>query len=193
VNSNRRQVRASGLDEAGCGTGLSEGQLLHVTDLLPGERAEVAIDHVSPHKPEAWARIVKRMGRTSGERVEPACPGFGRCGGCVWQHLSYPAQLEHKKARVAAALAGVATASISDVHPSAAIFGYRNKGKYVAGYANGHVILGAYAPRSHHVIDTLGCRVVAPIIDEAASWVRGGGAGPGWGRTGEPRGTGGLR
>ena len=34
-------------------------------------------------------------------------------------------------------------------------------------------MLGAYAPRSHHVIDTLGCRVVEPIIDEVASWVRG--------------------
>ncbi|HTL35803.1 MAG TPA: hypothetical protein VL326_21885, partial [Kofleriaceae bacterium] len=32
---------------------------------------------------------------------------------------------------------------------------------------------GAYAPRTHTVVDTLGCRVVAPIIDEVASWVRG--------------------
>ncbi len=34
-------------------------------------------------------------------------------------------------------------------------------------------MLGAYAPRSHSVVDTLGCRVVAPIIDEVASWIRG--------------------
>jgi 23S rRNA (uracil1939-C5)-methyltransferase len=173
VNSNRRQVRATGLDEAGCGTGLSEGQLVHVADLLPGERAEVAVDHVSPHKPEIWGKVVRRVGPASQTRVPPACPGFGRCGGCVWQHVSYPAQLEHKHARVVAALAGTVDVAAAPVRPSPALFGYRNKGKYVAGSASGTVILGAYAPRSHHVIDTLGCRVVAPVIDEVATWTRG--------------------
>src|SRR5678809_5465 len=59
------------------------------------------------------------------------------------------------------------------VRPSPQLLGYRNKGKYVVGRSGDHVVLGAYAPRSHHVIDTLGCQVVAPIIDEVATWVRG--------------------
>jgi 23S rRNA (uracil1939-C5)-methyltransferase len=143
-----------------------------VTDLLPGERAEVAIDHESPHKPEAWGRIVRRLGKQSPERVAPACPGFGRCGGCVWQHLSYPAQLEAKRERVVAAL-GDSQVRVANVRPSPALFGYRNKGKYVVGRSGDHLVLGAYAPRSHIVIDTIGCRVVAPVIDEVATWVRG--------------------
>jgi 23S rRNA (uracil1939-C5)-methyltransferase len=168
---NKCQVTATSLDEAGHGVGLSEGIRVHVADLLPGERAEVALDHTSPHKPEAWGRIVRRLGPVSPERIAPACPGFGRCGGCLWQHLSYPAQLEAKRARVVAAL-GPGT-PVADVRPSPQLFGYRNKGKYVVGGAGTHVVLGAYAPRSHQVIDTLGCRVVAPIIDEVASWIRG--------------------
>lgn len=168
---NKCQVTATSLDEAGHGVGLAEGIRVHVADLLPGERAEVAIDHASPHKPEAWGRIVRRLGVLSGERVKPACPGFGRCGGCLWQHMSYPAQLGAKHARVVAALGE--GAAVSDVRPSPQLFGYRNKGKYVVGGAGTHVVLGAYAPRSHQVIDTLGCRVVAPIIDEVATWVRG--------------------
>jgi len=168
---NKCQVTAASLDETGHGVGLAEGIRVHVADLLPGERAEVAIDHTSPHKPEAWGRIVRRLGPTSDQRVPPACPGFGRCGGCLWQHLSYPAQLEAKRARVLAALGP--DAKVGDVRPSPQLFGYRNKGKYVVGRSGDHVLLGAYAPRSHHVIDTLGCRVVAPIIDEVATWVRG--------------------
>ena len=172
MNRTRCEVTASSLDDAGMGVGLAEGIRVHVQDLLPGEQAEVAIDHASPHKPEAWGRIVRRIGRPSEVRVAPACPAFGRCGGCVWQHLSYPAQLEAKQARVAAALGDIGV-PIASVRPSPALFGYRNKGKYVVGRAGDHVVLGAYAPRSHQVIDTIGCRVVAPIIDEVATWVRG--------------------
>ena len=172
---NKCQVTATWLDEAGNGVGTADGKRVHVADLLPGERAEVAIDHTSPHKPEAWGRIVRRLGAASSDRVEPACPGFGRCGGCLWQHLAYPAQLAAKRARVVAALGDDAV--VADVRPSPQLLGYRNKGKYVAGRmrtALGEsIVLGAYAPRSHHVIDTIGCRVVAPIIDEVATWVRG--------------------
>ena len=170
MNPNRCQVTATSLDEAGCGIGTAEGRQVHVVDLLPGESAEVAIDHASPHRAEAWGRIVRRLGEFSRDRTEPACPGFGRCGGCVWQHLAYPAQLAAKRARVADALGG---APVAAVRPSPQQFGYRNKGKYVAGRAGKGIVLGAYAPRSHHVIDTLGCQVVAPIIDEIATWVRG--------------------
>jgi 23S rRNA (uracil1939-C5)-methyltransferase len=175
---NKCQVTATSLDEAGHGVGTAEGLRVHVADLLPGERAEVAIDHTSPHRPESWGRIVRRLGPASPERVEPACPAFGRCGGCVWQHLAYPAQLAAKRARVTAALAEVPAVrdrrvTVADVRPSPQLLGYRNKGKYVAGDSGSHIVLGAYAPRSHRVIDTLGCRVVAPIIDEVATWIRG--------------------
>ena len=178
AQANRCELEATTLDDSGAGVGLSGATSVHVGDLLPGERAEVAIDHRSPHKAQAWGRIVKRIGRASPARVAPVCPGFGRCGGCVWQHLGYPAQLAAKHARLAAALAqvpAVATGAveIAAVRPSPELTGYRNKGKYVAGQAGDHLLLGAYAPRSHHVVDTLGCRIVAPIIDEVATWVRG--------------------
>ena len=96
----------------------------------------------------------------------------------MWQHLAYPAQLAAKRARVAAALSALPDLpAIAEVRASPAELGYRNKGKYVAGTTStGELVLGAYAPRSHHVVDTLGCRVVAPIIDEVASWLRGGAA-----------------
>jgi 23S rRNA (uracil1939-C5)-methyltransferase len=171
----KHDVIAKALDEAGAGIGTADGLRVHVVDLLPGERAEVVVDHASPHRAEAWGRISRRFGAPSPDRVTPACPAFGRCGGCTWQHLAYPAQLAAKRARVVAALATVPDLPrIADVRPSPAELGYRNKGKYVAGTTGaGELVLGAYAPRSHHVVDTLGCRVVAPIIDEVASWVRG--------------------
>jgi 23S rRNA (uracil1939-C5)-methyltransferase len=178
VTRQRCTVTAAELDVTGHGVGASGGGRVYVEDLLPGERAEVAIDHASPHRPEAWGRIVRRLGAPSPDRVDPACPAFGRCGGCVWQHLAYPAQLAAKHARVVSALAEVpairdGAATIAEVRPAPDTLGYRNKGKYVVGHAGAHLVLGAFAPRSHQVIDTIGCRVVMPIIDEVATWVRG--------------------
>jgi 23S rRNA (uracil1939-C5)-methyltransferase len=203
---NRCEVEATSLDETGHGIahepadapGGAGARAVHVADLLPGERAEVVIDHTSPHRPIAWAHIARRLGPTSPDRVAPPCPAFGRCGGCVWQHLAYPAQLAAKHARVAAALAEVpavkgGVVTIAEVVPSPAIVGYRNKGKYVVGRAGEHLVLGAYAPRSHHVIDTLGCRVVAPIIDEIATWIRGAAEGAGLAAYDEARREGELR
>jgi len=54
----RCELQATALDDAGAGIGASGATAVHVGDLLPGERAEVMIDHFSPHRPEAWGRIV---------------------------------------------------------------------------------------------------------------------------------------
>lgn len=158
-----REVTADELDADGAGVGTLAGRRVHVAGLLPGERAAVALTHASPHRPEAWARIVARVGPTSPDRVAPACPAFGHCGGCPWQHLAYPAQLRWKHRRVADALAGLCAPL--PVVPSPAVLGYRHKGKYVAGRTAGRVALGAWAPRTHTFVDTAGCRAVTPAID----------------------------
>lgn len=160
-------MTADELDDAGQGVGQVAEHRVHVADLLPGESGDVLVEHVSPHRPEAWARLMTPMGATSPDRVTPACPAFGACGGCAWQALAYPAQLARKRARVRAALAGFA--ELEAIVPSPAELGYRNKGKYVIARAeDGRVILGAYLPRSHQVVDTAGCHVVEPVIDRLA-------------------------
>ncbi len=192
---NRAEVVATALDDAGAGlaTDATLGTI-HVTDLLPGERAEVAVDHHSPHKREAWAHIVRRVGGLSEDRTFPPCAAFGRCGGCTWQHLGYAAQLREKHARVVAALGDAAPGvTVAAVRPSPQELGYRNKGKYVAGRTGERLVLGAYAPRTHVVIDTLGCAIVAPIIDEVAAWLRGAAADAGLEPYAEATRTGELR
>src|SRR4029077_7480165 len=67
----------------------------------PGESVLAAIEHRSPHRAEAWARLVQ-VTRSSPHRRAPACRAFGACGGCVLQHLDYPEQLRWKTGRVRA-------------------------------------------------------------------------------------------
>src|SRR4030042_194882 len=58
-------------------------------------------------------RLIEKYRR--GDTVPP-CPHFGRCGGCLFQDLSYDDQLELKKELVNDALQEIA--SVDSVNPS---------------------------------------------------------------------------
>jgi 23S rRNA (uracil1939-C5)-methyltransferase len=168
------RLQVTDLDEAGLGVGRAGEVEVAVPDVLPGEQAEIVVEHLSPHRAQAWGRVLQRVGPAAPERVPPGCPAFGRCGGCVWQHLGYGAQLERKRGLVDGALAAVGLSHVPVAPALAAseVTGYRNKGKYVIGAGPDGLVLGAYAPRSHEVVDTAGCRVVEPVIDRVAGAVR---------------------
>jgi 23S rRNA (uracil-5-)-methyltransferase RumA len=175
-------VSPQGLDQAGAGLCLLPGAELHVTGALPGEEVRALVEHRSPHRSGSGGRQL--FGRTlailrrSPDRVAPSCPGHGACGGCPLQHLAYPEQLRWKHQRVVAALAEhphLAGLPVLPCVPSPRELGYRNQAKYVygaaldeAGRPGARLTLGAYAPRSHRLIDLIGCAVVEPAIDQVA-------------------------
>lgn len=185
------ELLATSVDDDGAGVGELDGVVVHVSGLAPGERGAVRVVHRSPHRAEAWAELVERRGPAAPERVAPACPAFGRCGGCPWQHLAYPAQLGWKRRKVEAALGDLA--EVAAVTPAPAELGYRHKGKYVAGRSHGHVALGAWAPRSHAFVDTAGCRAVTPAIERARGAIVEAAAAARLAPADERRGTGELR
>lgn len=161
-------VEIDALDEEGAGVGDCEGRRVHVPFALPGERVEAEVQHLSPHSRQGWARLFS-VERASPDRVKAACAAWGRCGGCLLQHLAYPRQLEHKRRLVEEALAGAGVrAEVAACEGHEQPLGYRNRAKLVFARAGEQVVLGAYAPRSHRVVDLAGCRVVEPALDAIA-------------------------
>jgi 23S rRNA (uracil1939-C5)-methyltransferase len=162
------------LDDDGAGLATHEGSRVHVAAALPGERVLATVTHVSSHRPEAWARL-DTIEAASPDRRAPACAAFGSCGGCVLQHLDVGAQLAWKRERLRravaahAALAGVVVApGVPSPHP----LGYRNRSKLVCAAQDGRVVLGAFAPRSHDVVDLAGCRVSEAPLEALATRLR---------------------
>jgi 23S rRNA (uracil-5-)-methyltransferase RumA len=154
-------LRIADLDDDGSGVGTAAGLEIHVAGALPGETVRARVEHQSPHAPRAWATRLETIGAPAEERVTPACPAHGACGGCALQHLAYPAQLTFKRRAVERALGR----TVEDVAAAPHELGYRNKAKYVI--APG-LRLGSYAPGSHRVVDMAGCRVPEPPIDAVA-------------------------
>jgi len=170
----RVALRCAELDDEGAGVGEVGGIALHVPGALPAEQIEARVAHVSGHAPVAWGEL-QQVIAAAAERRQPICPGFGQCGGCTLQHLAYEAQLAWKRARVARAFAAQAAlreTAVGQPVASPRVLGYRNNAKLVAARDGRGARLGGYAPRSHQVVDLLGCRVVEPPLDAVAVELR---------------------
>ncbi len=123
----------------------SNGRATFVPLAAPGERVRVRIEREKGRV--AWGELVK-IERAGAARVTPACPLFGACGGCQWQHVELGAQRAAKAAIVARAL-GVEVAA---VRAAGAEWGYRDRAKWAVGQGGA---LGFRGRRSHQVVDHL--------------------------------------
>jgi len=174
------RVVCDDLDDEGAATGTDgdgdAAMRVHIAGALPGETVIATIDHRSPHRPEAWASL-REIVTLSPHRQAPACRAFGVCGGCVLEHLAYEEQLRWKTARVRAIAA--AEPALHEVPVAGCVaaprpLGYRNRSKLAFARAHdGEVVLGAYAPRSHDVVDLVGgCRIAETPLDDVAVALR---------------------
>ena len=172
------EITIGALDDLGAGLGecssAEETLHVHVAGALPGERISARLGHLSPHaraaQREAWGELLSVL-LPSADRVAPLCPSQASCGGCALMSLAYPAQLGWKRQRVAAQLARfpeLATLAVDGCVASPRVAGYRNQAKYVYGRAHEsqRLVLGAFAPRSHRLVDLAGCRVVEPVLEQ---------------------------
>ena len=149
---------------------------LHVAGALPGERVRATVAHVSPHPrdrgQDAWADL-EEIATASPARVMPPCPAHDRCGGCPLAVWAYPAQLEWKRELVVTAMTTqeeLANLPVAACVPSPRPFGYRGNAKYVFGRdRDGRLVLGAYAPRSHEIVDMSVCPIGEPVLSEVAA------------------------
>lgn len=96
------------------------------------------------------------------------CPVGKLCGGCELAHLAYAKQGEQKQQEVQD-LVNKAKLNIKvlPVHMAKSAFGYRNKVIY--GFAkdkNKKVYSGLYAPKSHRVVNTKGCKMQPNLVNE---------------------------
>ena len=110
------------------GEGLArvEGWVVFVAGALPGEKVVARIWHNSANFSRGdLVRVVV----PSPHRVQPRCDLFGECGGCQYQNLAYPQQLEWKRRQVAEAFErlGGLKVDVDPCHPSPKQYGYRSK------------------------------------------------------------------
>ena len=134
-----------------------DGMVCFVDGALPGERVEARITRRAAR--HAFADLVRVL-EPSPARREPACPVFGRCGGCHLLHCDYAAQLEAKRGFVAEALRflGPEEPAVEPVIASDAQVFFRNKMSFSIGSQDGVPVCGLHE-RDHHdrLVDAGAC------------------------------------
>ncbi len=140
-----------------------EGKAVFVPLALPGEQVHVRI--TEEKKSYSVAEPLETV-LASPDRTTPACPHFGICGGCNYQHARYEAQLALKESILRETLtrSGVTPTEQIDVL-AADPWAYRNRIRL--GFdAQGNP--GYRGRRSHSIVPISECPIAAPALLSAA-------------------------
>jgi 23S rRNA (uracil1939-C5)-methyltransferase len=142
------EVEITALGVQGDGVAETPGGARYVAFALPGERVAAGSDGPP-----------RLLSSPSPDRAQPVCRHYGRCGGCVTQHMGDRLYAEWKRGIVVGALRsrGLEPA----VEPLRRVpAGSRRRAVLTARRAEGRVVLGYHRRRSHELVDIEECPVL---------------------------------
>lgn len=154
----------------GSGVCRVDNMAVFVPHTAVGDRIRVRI--VKVLKSYAFG-IVEELLEPSADRIAPAC-GLSQCGGCLFQHITYDAELRVKEKAVQDAFIrlGKLSPEFLPILGAESRTRYRNKAQYpFALDKTGQPILGFFARRSHRVISVKDCLLQPELFGKIAGTV----------------------
>jgi 23S rRNA (uracil1939-C5)-methyltransferase len=152
----RLGARADGIAHLG-------GQAVYVPYALPGEAVLIEPDG-------SRSRLVE-VQTPSPDRIDPFCPYFFACGGCLTQHIAEPVYAGWKRGLLTAALERAALETtvdpLIDAHG-----GGRRRITLHARFHEGKVRVGYMAARSHQLVEIASCPIAEPGVSKAPGIAR---------------------
>jgi tRNA/tmRNA/rRNA uracil-C5-methylase (TrmA/RlmC/RlmD family) len=158
----------------GEGVARVEDFVVFVPFVAKGEVVEAEVTEVK--KRFARARLL-RIVTASPDRVEPLCPHFSQCGGCQYQHLAYPVQLELKHKQITDLFRRIGQFDpglIPPVVPCPQPYGYRNRIMIRSQWDkfNQGLNIGFLRADNRLVVDLEECKIAEPALNEQIKFVR---------------------
>ena len=160
------QVEIEKLVYGGQGLGRLNGRAVLVPFVLPGEQVEVEPVKETPSLVHARPLDLPRR---SEHRVAADCPLFGECGGCQFQHISYPKQLEYKREILRETLARIAKITWEgpiETHAGDP-WAYRNRTQLRVVKHGRKVGVGFLEAGSRRLIHASQCPINSPALNRA--------------------------
>jgi 23S rRNA (uracil1939-C5)-methyltransferase len=137
------------------------GRPVFIPYALPGERVSA---RVTGKLGEGQAAELTALLQPAPERAVPPCPFFGRCGGCVMQHMAIPPYAAWKRARLAEALSRAGYPDAAVAEPAVTPPQTRRRADLALRREGGVPVLGFHARASGAVVDLSTCLVLDPAL-----------------------------
>lgn len=162
-------VKLNIIDMTADGSGVgrcSDGTVVFVPDSAVGDVCQVRILKVK--KNLCYGKI-ESIVEESADRIQPQCKVSTKCGGCVYRHISYDAELSVKQKKVYDAVTRIGKVAGDKVQTivgadSDRVDRYRNKAQIPAGLnKSGQVQMGFYCRHSHIIADNDDC-LLSPLV-----------------------------
>ncbi|HON08180.1 MAG TPA: TRAM domain-containing protein, partial [Verrucomicrobiota bacterium] len=158
----------------GEGVGRYNDFVVFVPFTIPGEKVLVEIAEVKKNFARA---ILLKILEPSPHRVEPLCKYFGDCGGCQYQHIAYPYQLQVKRKQIVDLLeriGGFTAPQVDEVSACPRPYQYRNKIMVRSQWdkLQKKLVIGFLRYDNRLVSDIQECKIAEPTINEQLKKVR---------------------
>lgn len=162
------ELEITGYTAEGSGVGRCNGVAVFVPMAAQGDTLRVRI--LKTAKTYAFGKAEEIL-TPSPDRIAPDCGQFARCGGCVFRHIRYGAELRAKEQRVCDALervGGFCKIAVEPILGAADPDHYRNKAQLPVGTApDGGVSLGFFSAHSHRMVPCESCCLQPPVFTAA--------------------------
>ena len=138
------------------GVGRIDGKVVFVPNTAPGDWVDVVL--TEEKKRHAMGRVVA-LRHPGPERRHPPCPYIPRCGGCPWQHVTYPEQLRAKESLVREnmrRIGGMVDPPVLPIIPSSQEWRYRHR---IRLRTERPARLGFYQAQSHELVELADCLI----------------------------------
>ncbi|MFZ6015958.1 MAG: DUF559 domain-containing protein [Patescibacteria group bacterium] len=118
---------------------------------------------------------IEKILKAGADRIEPVCEHAGKCGGCIWQHLRYEAQLKEKTRGVHELFGKIGLEDkVRDAIPAEQALNYRNRMDFAVGW-NGEIGLKQTGSWNRYV-DIKECHLLNPgageILQAVRNWMK---------------------
>lgn len=159
-------TRIESLAYRGEGIGHIQNKVIFVPFSAPGDLVDVQI---SEDKRNYLRGHPTHFREQSPQRVVPLCDYFADCGGCHWQHINYPSQLEAKEAILKETLARIgklnpdAYACLPAI-PSPQAYGYRSRVRLQC-FTHRKSHIGFFRSQSNEVVPIERCELVSDFVN----------------------------
>ena len=159
------EIKIEKFDDFGRGICYIDNKVTFVPNTIPNDLVEIKITKEFKNYNEG--KLINIL-IPSKKRIEPKCPYFSKCGGCVLQNMNYKDTLEYKKEKVI----NIFKKNKLEINPvvieNANYYNYRNK-------ISLKVIdkkIGYYEPRSHSIVEIDSCLVASNSINKTISLIK---------------------